>query len=117
MNFEAIRRFLLAGLLTAALIASAAIPATASAAFVAWRCLSPGVTWAWLDDPQAVTVEISWFDAAGTLIATTTVPTSGPSPVFVEKTPDGAVEAGFSWIDASGTEFAVGGGTCSPNRP
>jgi hypothetical protein len=36
--------------------------------------------------------------------------------VFVEKTPDGAVEAGFSWIDAGGTEFAVGGGTCSPNR-
>jgi hypothetical protein len=112
MKLAAIRRFLLAGLLTGALIASAAIPATASAAFVAWRCLSPGVTWAWLDDPQATTVEIRWYDAAGAIIATRTVPTSGAAPVYVEHTPEGAVEAGFSWIDASGIEFAVGGGTC-----
>jgi hypothetical protein len=112
MKLKAIRRFLLASLLTGALIASAALPATASAAFVAWRCLSPGVTWAWLDDPQATTVEIRWYDATGTMIATTTVPTSGAAPVYVERTPEGAVEAGFSWIDASGAEIAVGGGTC-----
>jgi hypothetical protein len=112
MKLEAIRRFLVAVALTAALIVSAVIPATASAAFVAWRCLSPGVTWAWLDDPQATTVEIRWYDATGALISTTTVPTSGAAPVYVQHTPDGAVEAGFSWIDASGTEFAVGGGTC-----